>query len=39
VREKEKECETVCCCKRVLAPVINLTIGQISQDLEMDNLT
>jgi hypothetical protein len=29
----------VCYYKRVLALVINLTVGQISQDLEKDNPT
>ncbi len=34
---EERVWETVCCCKRVLASVINLIIGQISRNLEMDN--
>jgi hypothetical protein len=34
---EERVWETVCCCKRVLASVINLIVGQISRILEIDN--
>ncbi len=37
-RERERESETVCCREVFLALVINLSIGQISQSLEMANL-
>jgi len=36
-REREESRETLHCRERVLALVINLTVGQISRSLEMDN--
>ncbi len=36
-REREESRETVHCRERVFMPVINLTVGQISRSLEMDN--